>query len=54
MTANFSFKRTFQLINKQWGENRRMYLMSVLALLGLLGIVFGFWAANGVSIHINC
>lgn len=47
MTANFSFKRTFQLINKQWGENRRMYLMSVLALLGLLGIVFGFWAANG-------
>lgn len=49
MTANFSLKRTFQLISKQWGENRRMYLMSVLALLGLLGIVFGFWAANGGS-----
>lgn len=44
MTANFSLKRTFQLISKQWTENRRMFLMSVLALLGLLGIVFAFWA----------
>lgn len=49
MTANFSLKRTIQLISKQWVENRRMYLMSVFALLGLLGIVFVFWAANGGS-----
>ncbi len=49
MTANFSFKRTLQLVSKQWIENRRMYLMSVLALLGLLGIVFVFWASAGGS-----
>lgn len=49
MTANFSLKRTTQLIAKQWVENRRMYLMSVLALVGLLGIVFVFWAINGGS-----
>ncbi len=52
MTANFSLKRTIQLVSKQWVENRRMYLMSILALVGLLGIVFGFWAANGGS-HYN-
>ncbi len=47
MTANFSFKRLAQLIAKQWIENRRMYWMSALALLGLLGIVFTIWAVNG-------
>jgi hypothetical protein len=46
MTANFSFKRIIQLVGKQWIENRRLYLMSVFALLGLLGIVFVFWAAT--------
>ncbi|MFT4094457.1 MAG: hypothetical protein QM640_12535 [Niabella sp.] len=48
MTANFSFKRLLQLISKQWIENRRMYSMSVLALLGALSITIALWlAASG-------
>lgn len=43
MTANFSFSRLVQLIKKQWIENARLYIFSVLALLGLLGLVFLFW-----------
>jgi len=43
---NFSFKRTGQLIQKQWVENRRLYGMSVLALLGALGIVMAIWLAS--------
>ncbi|MCH5600361.1 hypothetical protein [Niabella ginsengisoli] len=46
MTANFSFSRLGKLIVKQWVENRRLYLMSTLALLGLLGIVFLIWVAT--------
>ncbi|MGN7784509.1 hypothetical protein ACTJIJ_08280 [Niabella sp. 22666] len=43
MTANFSFKRLFLLITKQWIENRRLYLMSALALMGILGAAFALW-----------
>lgn len=43
MTTTFSFPRLLQLIKKQWVENSRLYLFSVLALLGLLGLVFLFW-----------
>lgn len=43
MTANFSFKRLFLLITKQWIENRRLYLMSALALIGILGVAFALW-----------
>ncbi|GAB3006968.1 hypothetical protein GCM10027051_03220 [Niabella terrae] len=43
MTTNFSFKRLLQLTAKHWAEHRRFYLMSTLALLGLLAIVFAIW-----------
>ena len=38
MRATFSFFRLIQLVRKQWFENARLYLFSVLALLGILGI----------------
>lgn len=48
MTTTFSFSRLLQLIKKQWVENTRLYFFSVLALLGMLGLVFLFWVtANG-------
>ncbi len=43
MTANFSLKRLSLLIAKQWVENRRLYLMSALALMGILGAAFALW-----------
>lgn len=48
--SNFSFKRTGQLIKKQWVENRRLYSMSVLALTGILGVTFVLWLSmSGTS-----
>lgn len=41
--SNFSFKRTGQLIKKQWVENGRLYSMSALALTGILGVGFVLW-----------
>lgn len=32
-----------QLVRKQWVENFRLYLFSVLALISILGIIFLFW-----------
>ena len=43
MTTTFSFSRLLQLIRKQWIENSRLYLFSVLALLGMLGLIMLFW-----------
>jgi hypothetical protein len=43
MTTTFSFPRLLQLIRKQWIENARLYLFSVLALVGLLGLIMIFW-----------
>lgn len=43
MTTTFSFSRLLQLIRKQWIENSRLYLFSVLALLGMLGLIMIFW-----------
>jgi len=46
MRATFSFSRFIQLIRKQWIENFRLYLFSVLALIGILGIVLIFWMSS--------
>ena len=43
MTTTFSFPRLLQLIRKQWFENSRLYIFSILALLGILGLVMIFW-----------
>lgn len=43
MSSTFSFSRLGKLITKQFFENSRLYLFSILALIGLLSLVFGFW-----------
>lgn len=48
MNNSFSFSRLGLLIRKQWSDNAKLYSLSVLALIGLLTIIFIFWAtANG-------
>lgn len=46
MTTTFSFSRLLQLIRKQWIENSRLYIYSILALLGLLGLIIIFWVIS--------
>lgn len=46
MTTTFSFPRLLQLVRKQWIENFRLYLFSVLALLGMLGLIMIFWVIS--------
>jgi hypothetical protein len=46
MTTTFRFSRLLQLIRKQWVENFRLYIYSILALLGLLGLVIIFWVIS--------
>lgn len=43
MNTTFSFSRLVQLVRKQWVENARIYLFSVIALIGILGLVIIFW-----------
>lgn len=43
MSSIFSISRLGKLITKQLFENARLYIFSVLALLGLLSLVFAFW-----------
>ena len=43
MSSTFSFSRLAKLITKQLFENSRLYIYCVLALFGLLALVFGFW-----------
>ena len=47
MTTTFSFARLLQLVRKQWIENARLYLFSILALLGMLGLIMIFWIISG-------
>jgi hypothetical protein len=47
MTTTFSFSRLLQLVRKQWIENSRLYLFSILALLGMLGLIMLFWIISG-------
>src|SRR5258708_21850858 len=48
MTSYFSFPRLLQLIRKQWIENSRFYLLSSLALVGMLALVFAFWISGSM------
>jgi hypothetical protein len=43
MSSTFSISRLGKLIVKQLFENSRLYIFSVLALFGLLSLVFAFW-----------
>ena len=43
MSATFSSSRLLQLVRKQWIENSRFYILSALALIGILGLVLLFW-----------
>jgi hypothetical protein len=45
MTSNFSFPRLLKLIQKQGVENSRLYLLSSLALIVMLALVFAFWVS---------
>jgi hypothetical protein len=47
MSSTFSFSRLGKLINKQLFENARLYTFSVLALFGLLALIFAFYIAVG-------
>jgi hypothetical protein len=51
MTASFSFSRLVQLIRKQWVENARLYIYSVLALLGMLGLVTILWVLSDANTY---
>lgn len=44
MNNSFSFSRLRLLIKKQWFDHARLYSLSVLALIGLLAVIFIFWA----------
>ena len=39
----FSFSRLGLLIKKQWSDNSRLYILSALALIGLLILIFTIW-----------
>jgi hypothetical protein len=43
MSDIFNLSRFGKLMQKQLFENSRLYMFSILALLGLMSIVFGFW-----------
>ncbi|HRO45255.1 hypothetical protein [Agriterribacter sp.] len=49
MNNSFSFSRLGLLIKKQWFDNAKLYSLSVLALIGLLSIIFIFWAIANES-----
>jgi hypothetical protein len=46
MSSSFSFSRFGKLVTKQFFENSRLYTFSVLALFGLLALIFAFWIAG--------
>ncbi|MBN8859260.1 MAG: hypothetical protein J0H29_12785 [Sphingobacteriales bacterium] len=43
MNNTFSFSRLGLLIKKQWFDNSRLYILSALALIGLLTLIFTIW-----------
>lgn len=43
MSSTFSLSRLGKLIAKQLFENSRLYLFCILALVGLLSVIFAFW-----------
>ncbi len=52
MSSTLSLTRLGKLITKQLFENSRLYIFSILALFGLLSLVFAFWfVAAGPNYH---
>lgn len=51
MHNSFSLSRLWLLIKKQWFDNAKLYSLSVLALLGLLIIIFIFWSLVDSNNH---
>jgi hypothetical protein len=43
MNNAFSFSRLWLLIKKQWFDNVKLYMLSILAVFGLMAIVFFIW-----------
>src|SRR5687767_8437277 len=39
MTSSFSIQRVFLLIQKQWIENSRFYILALLAMLGIIALL---------------
>lgn len=46
MNNTFSFHRLGLLIRKQWYDNARLYLLSSLALFGVMALVFFLWVIS--------
>lgn len=44
MDNTFDFSRLWLLIKKQWFDNAKLYILSLLAMIGLLTVVFVLWA----------
>jgi hypothetical protein len=51
MTNSFSFSRLWLLIKKQWFDNTRLYLLSILALFGLMVLVFLLFYIAGRPVY---
>ncbi|MBX3255010.1 MAG: hypothetical protein KF862_12785 [Chitinophagaceae bacterium] len=51
MQNTFSFSRLWLLIKKQWFDNSRLYILSALALTGLLIFIFLIWWLSGKYEH---
>lgn len=47
MSRNLNFTRLIQLVKRQWQENSRLYMYSVLALVFMEALIFWLWIANG-------
>lgn len=52
MSPSFSFKRLIQLIQKQWVENARLYLLSLATITFVLGLIHFFWIV-GTTRHFD-
>ncbi len=46
MNNYFSFSRWWLLVRKQWGENAKLYLLGMLAILGLMAFGFFLWVVS--------
>lgn len=46
MNNHFSFNRWWTLVKKQWGENMKLYVLGMLAILGLLAFGFFLWVVS--------
>lgn len=51
MNNTFSFARLWLLIKKQWFDNSKLFILSALALVGLLTIIFTIWWLSNAEDH---